>query len=50
MRIPLSWLQQYLNVQETPEELAKRLTSLGIEVETIEQVCPHFSGVIVARF
>lgn len=49
MRIPLSWLQQYLNVQETPEELAKRLTSLGIEVETIEQVCPHFSGVIVAR-
>ncbi len=49
MRIPLSWLREYIDVKETPEELGKRLTSLGIEVENIIHDTPSFSGVVVAR-
>jgi phenylalanyl-tRNA synthetase beta chain len=49
MRIPLSWLREYLDVKETPEELGQRLTSLGIEVEGIIYDTPSFSGVVVAR-
>ena len=49
MRIPLSWLREYVDVSESPEELAKRLTSLGIEVEKIIHEAPSFSGVVVAR-
>jgi phenylalanyl-tRNA synthetase beta chain len=49
MRIPLSWLREYIDIQETPEELGKRLTSLGIEVEGITYNTPSFSGIVVAR-
>ena len=32
MRVPLSWLREYVDVQQTPEQLAERLTLLGMEV------------------
>lgn len=49
MRIPLSWLREYIEVQETPEEIGTRLTSLGIEVENITYETASFTGVVVAR-
>ncbi len=49
MRIPLSWLREYIDVKEAPEELGQRLTSLGIEVEGITHDTPSFQGVVVAR-
>lgn len=36
MRVPMSWLQQYVAVEATTEELARRLTMGGLEVEGIE--------------
>lgn len=38
MRISLGWLKDYINVSQTPEEIAKILTLAGLEVDAIEQV------------
>lgn len=48
MRLPLSWLGEFLSNVPAPEVLAERLTSLGIEVESIETIdCPCQGVVIV---
>jgi phenylalanyl-tRNA synthetase beta chain len=49
MRIPLSWLREYIDMKESPEEIGQRLTSLGIEVEGITYDTLPFSGVVVAK-
>ena len=36
MRVPLSWLRDYVDIQLTPEQLAERLTLLGMEVKGME--------------
>lgn len=38
MRVPLSWLKEYVDVSVPVEELAERLTLAGLEVETIEYI------------
>jgi phenylalanyl-tRNA synthetase beta chain len=38
MRVPLSWLKEYVDVAITPEELAERLTMAGLEVEAIDYI------------
>jgi phenylalanyl-tRNA synthetase beta chain len=38
MRVPLTWLRDYVAITDTPEELASRLTFAGLEVEDIEYV------------
>lgn len=39
MRVPLSWLQEYVDVRDIPvEALAERLTTSGLEVATIEYI------------
>jgi len=38
MRIPLSWLKDYVDITISPAELAERLTLAGLEVETIEYI------------
>ncbi|HEY6568652.1 MAG TPA: phenylalanine--tRNA ligase subunit beta [Candidatus Limnocylindrales bacterium] len=37
MRVPLSWLREFVDVELTPEQLAERLTLLGMEVKSIER-------------
>ncbi|MDN5348105.1 MAG: phenylalanyl-tRNA synthetase beta chain [Clostridia bacterium] len=46
MRVPLSWLQEYVDITLTPEELADKLTLAGIAVEAIERLQPEFKGVV----
>jgi phenylalanyl-tRNA synthetase beta chain len=36
MRVPLTWLRDYVAITDTPEELASRLTFAGLEVEDLE--------------
>src|SRR6476660_6519848 len=36
MKISYRWLQQYINITESPEEIGKLLTSTGLEVESVE--------------
>jgi phenylalanyl-tRNA synthetase beta chain len=37
MRVPLSWLRDYVDVELTPEQLAERLTLLGMEIKGLER-------------
>jgi phenylalanyl-tRNA synthetase beta chain len=38
MRVPLSWLKDYVDVDMTPEALAHTMTMAGLEVESIEYI------------
>ncbi len=49
MKAPLSWLKEYLNFTQSPEELADVLTLAGIEVEGMESLALKFSGVVVGE-
>jgi phenylalanyl-tRNA synthetase beta chain len=49
MRLPLSWLREWVDVPWPARELADRLTMLGFEVEGIGSAAPPFAGVVVAE-
>jgi phenylalanyl-tRNA synthetase beta chain len=49
MRIPYSWLAEWVSVPWTPQELGSRLTMAGLELEALEPAAPAFSGVVVAE-
>ena len=49
MKLPLSWLREWVDVPWPAPELAERLTMLGLEVEGIRVAAPPFSGVVVAE-
>jgi len=38
MNISYNWLKQYINIDVTPDELSKALTSIGLEVGSVEEV------------
>ncbi len=38
MRVPISWVREFVDVELAPAELARRLTFAGLEVEAIEFV------------
>jgi phenylalanyl-tRNA synthetase beta chain len=48
MRISLAWLAAYVPLPP-PEELARRLTGVGLEVEAVERVGAALDGVVAAR-
>ncbi|RYZ68588.1 MAG: phenylalanine--tRNA ligase subunit beta, partial [Proteobacteria bacterium] len=49
MKLPLSWLGEWVSYSGTPEQLSARLTAVGVEVEGLERAAPPFTGVVVAR-
>lgn len=49
MRIPYSWLAEWVSVPWTPQELGSRLTMAGLELEALLPAAPDFSGVMVAE-
>lgn len=49
MRVPLEWLRELVEFDDTPEGLAERLTFGGIEVEAIERVGSDLAGVVAAE-
>ncbi|MGI5891745.1 MAG: phenylalanine--tRNA ligase subunit beta [Bacillota bacterium] len=49
MRVSYKWLQDYLDLEISPEELAKKLTMAGIEVDEIAYIGEDVSGVVVAK-
>lgn len=38
MKISYSWLKEYININLSPEEISKILTSIGLEVEALERI------------
>ena len=49
MRVPLSWLREYVDVDLAPDALAARLTLLGMEVKGIERLGADWSRVVVGE-
>ncbi len=49
MRVPLSWLREFVDVQLGPEQLAERLTLLGMEVKAIERWGADWSNVVTGE-
>ncbi|HET8542058.1 MAG TPA: phenylalanine--tRNA ligase subunit beta [Anaeromyxobacter sp.] len=50
MRISLAWLAEYVDLGDlSPEDLARRLTAVGLEVEAIERTGGGLEGVVAAR-
>ncbi len=47
MKVPLSWLKDFLKIDLTPQQVAEALTLAGLEVEGIETTALNFSGVVV---
>src|SRR5512136_1649485 len=49
MRVSLSWLAEHVAPLPPAEELARRLTAVGLEVEAVERVGARLDGVVAAR-
>jgi phenylalanyl-tRNA synthetase beta chain len=49
MKVTLNWLREYVEFDWSPEELAERLTMLGLEVESVTRTGADFPGVVVAE-
>jgi phenylalanyl-tRNA synthetase beta chain len=52
MKISYNWLKDYISINETPERVAEILTSVGLEVEAMEQneaVRGGLQGVVVGE-
>ncbi len=49
MKISLKWLAQYVELPASVDEVAKRLTMAGLEVEGVERPGSALNGVVVAQ-
>ena len=49
MNVTLNWLKTYIDFDFSAEELADRLTMLGIEVESIKELGTALKGVLVGK-
>lgn len=50
MRVPLSWLKDYVHITASPEEIAEKLTLAGLEVEQMEYIgVPRPKGLKMGR-
>jgi phenylalanyl-tRNA synthetase beta chain len=49
MRVPLSWLRDYVDVDLSPEQLAERLTLLGMEVKGLERWGADWRNVVTGE-
>ena len=48
MKLPISWLNEYINFKKSDEEISENLTMIGNEVESIEK-SGNIDGVIVGE-
>src|SRR5215472_14439762 len=51
MLVPLSWLLEYVALPEPVDvgEVARRLTAIGLEIESVERAGHDIAGVVIAR-
>ncbi len=47
MRVPLSWLKEYVDIKMSPEELAHVLTMAGLEVDAIDYIGASWGDKII---
>ena len=49
MKVPYSWLAEWVKVPWKAQELGSRLTMVGFELDGLESAAPPFTGVVVAE-
>src|SRR5262245_39819906 len=49
MKLPISWLRDWIHIDASPEAIAERLTLRGLYVESVESHGHDYPGVVVAR-
>ncbi|MFN8513207.1 MAG: hypothetical protein U0841_11580 [Chloroflexia bacterium] len=49
MKVPLSWLKDFVDVEMAPRELAARLTLAGVEVESLHSIGDDWDKVYVGH-
>src|ERR1700733_15765935 len=49
MKVPISWLREWVKLPWDAAELGSRLTMAGLELEAVEAAAPPFTGVVVAQ-
>lgn len=49
MRVPFSWLKEFVKVSIPPDELAEKLSLAGIAVERVEHLSKGVSGVVAGK-
>ncbi len=49
MKVPLSWLDEFVEIIGSPEEIAARLTATGMKVEKINRTGEGIAGIIVGE-
>ena len=49
MKVSIEWLSEFVSPLPAPEELARRLTRAGLEVEGMDRPAEALRGVVVAR-
>ena len=49
MKVSYNWLQEYIDFDYSPEELAHELTMVGLEVEAVEKLGAEIEDVIVGE-
>lgn len=49
MKITFNWLREFVDFSWSPDQLAERLTMLGLEVEAVQPVAGEFDGIVVAQ-
>lgn len=49
MRVPLSWLGEWVDLPDSEEELAEQLTMSGLEVDAIERTGPDLSEIVIGH-
>ena len=49
MLISVNWLKDWVDLDLSADELSRKLTASGLEVDSVEPVSSPFSGVVVAE-
>ncbi len=49
MKVSLNWLKEFVDIDQTPAELAESLTMAGLEVEGLEHKAQNLNDLTVAR-
>ena len=45
MKLPLSWMRDFVSIDAPVEEISRRLSFAGLVVENVEKLTPGFAGV-----
>jgi len=49
MKLPISWLREWVDVDATPDAIAEALTTRGFYVEAVEPHGRRYPGIVLAR-